>query len=79
MAEKPTPGFNPGEVINRFIANGILRVVGFVARLTIILMGIVSVAATVMLGPLMFLFWLFAPFILLGLALLGVYYLTFPL
>jgi len=72
LSEKGGSGFNPRELLSRLFVNTVMRIVGFVIRLVIITIGVFAVLIVLTLAPLLFIFWLAAPLLILVLFLFGI-------
>jgi hypothetical protein len=59
--------WNLEDLAGYIIINIISRIVGTVIRTIILFLGIVSLLATVLIGVLVYIFWLLTPFVLIGL------------
>ena len=69
--------FDAEAFFETLVANTLMRLVGFVLRTFVIVMGLVVLLVVVVLGPITFVLWLLAPFIILSLFGLGVANLLF--
>lgn len=64
--------FNTEVFLETLVVNTLMRVVGFVLRTFVIIMGLVALFIVAMLGPAIFVLWALVPFILLFLFIFGV-------
>lgn len=59
-------GFNAVEFLNTLISNFFSRIIGAVMRVFLILAGIIFLMFTAVAGAVVFLFWIFIPFIIIA-------------
>lgn len=72
MTERRQPGFVPSEVFDRIITNTIMRVVGFVLRLALIVLGVAALLLTSLLGVVSVILWSIAPAAPIASVLIGI-------
>ena len=72
MGESYGEGFDLGAFASAFIVNSLMRVVGFITRIIIIFVGLVTYVAVLLFGVAVLFIWMFAPVILMGCVLLAV-------
>ena len=65
LNEEYKKGFDLEGFLETLIVNTMMRLVGFVLRTFVIVSGLVSLVAVVLLGPVLFILWVFTPFIVL--------------
>ncbi|OHA88017.1 MAG: hypothetical protein A2653_01625 [Candidatus Zambryskibacteria bacterium RIFCSPHIGHO2_01_FULL_43_25] len=71
MNESYKKGFDPGDFFSTLVVNTVLRLVGFVIRLVVILVGVCLLALATICSVLIVLSWLLAPLIVVFLLSLG--------
>lgn len=62
VSESAPKGADLGDVVSNLIFNGIMRGIGFVVRLTFILIGLTSMAVGFVLAIVFFILWIILPF-----------------
>lgn len=65
LNEEYKKGFDLEELLETLIVNTMMRLVGFVLRTFVIVSGLVSLLLVFLLGPVLFLLWIFTPLIIL--------------
>ncbi len=71
MGESYVAGFNLENLVETFIVNSLMRVVGFVSRVVVLLVGVLSYGVISLLFLLVMMLWLLLPAVLLGCAILS--------
>lgn len=71
LGETYSGGFDFGAFASTFIVNSLMRVVGFVTKTFVLLLGLVSYVLVLVFSLFIFVIWILAPFILLGSAVLS--------
>ncbi len=71
LDEEYKKGLDAEAFFETLVANTLMRVVGFVLRTFVIVMGLFSLLMVVALGPVVFVLWTFAPFIIVSLFAFG--------
>lgn len=71
MTEDEKSGFDLERWAENLVANLMSRIVGAVVRIPVILIGIFSLVSTLIFGLLFYVFWILAPFIVIGLFFTG--------
>ncbi len=66
MGESYGEGFNPEAFASAFIVNSLMRIVGFVSRIIIIFVGLLTYLAVSLFSFAIIFIWIFAPIILMG-------------
>ena len=72
LNEEYRKGLDPEAVFETLVANILMRMVGFVLRAIVIIIGIFVLLLTTIFGPVALILWAFAPFIILFLFIGGV-------
>lgn len=72
MGESYGEGFDLGQFASAFIVNSLMRIVGFVSRVVVLLVGLVAFFAVLFFFLGVFLVWLLAPAVLMGSLLLAI-------
>lgn len=67
----PQQGFHPGKWLGALFVNFIMRIVGFGARFSLLLMGTLAIVTAIAGAALAFVVWFFIPVILIGIFILG--------
>lgn len=65
LDEEYKKGFDLEGFLETLIVNTMMRLVGFVLRTFVIVSGLVSLVAVLLLGPVLFVLWIFTPFLVL--------------
>ncbi|MEX0930207.1 MAG: hypothetical protein WDZ79_00870 [Candidatus Paceibacterota bacterium] len=72
LSERYPRGFDPSRILSALIVNTLMRLIGALARLVVIAIGLASMAAIILLGAIGFVVWIVFPLVTLGTGVTGI-------